>query len=396
MKFISYTFSKNNISFYIFNFAIFEYKKTSSYTLQNTVESTRTKLKFFNIPIYNSNHITLHPNTLLDTLLDTLYKNFTFKQWNQSFSMQKSIGNTINNDPDIDKKIFNLCKNLDISSKQCVCKIINRLKNIDKNPNYQINYSDEEKNELNKITNSFFTNIFKVKNNIWCYNGYFLPIKQFEISVFWHKHGMHVFNKKTLNKIKHLDIIDVGGFIGDSAIIFEQEFTEKFVYTFEASEKNYNLMLKTLKLNQSQRIKPIKKALGSKNETLSLNISGYSSSFKYNDHSTENEQVEIVSLDSYIQNNDVNIGLIKVDIEGFEQEFLKGALHTIKKHKPAMIISIYHNYEDFFEIKNLIDSWNLGYSFKIYKPIDFYISLETCLYCEIIEDQGFSHDNPHQ
>ncbi|ECK1947544.1 hypothetical protein FQV93_02395, partial [Campylobacter lari] len=140
MKFISYTFSKNNISFYIFNFAIFEYKKTSSYTLQNTVESTKTKLKFFNIPIYNGNHITLHPNTLLDTLLDTLYKNFTFKQWNQSFSMQKSIGNTINNDPDIDKKIFNLCKNLDISSKQCVCKIINRLKNIDKNPNYQINY----------------------------------------------------------------------------------------------------------------------------------------------------------------------------------------------------------------------------------------------------------------
>lgn len=387
MKFISYTFSKNNIGFYVFNFAIFEYKRISNYFLYKTIESTKTKLRFFNITIYNNSHIMLHENTLLDTLLDALYKKFTFKQWNQSFSMQKNIGNAINNDSNIDKKIFNLCKNIDISSKQCVCKIINRLKNIDKNPNYQINYSDEEKNELNKITNSFFANIFKVKNNIWCYNGYFLPIKQFEISVFWHKHGMHIFNKETINKIKYLDIIDVGGFIGDSAIIFEQEFTEKFVYTFEASEKNYNLMLKTLELNQNQRIIPIKKALGDKNQTLNLNTSGYSSSFKYNDHTTENEQVEIISLDSYMQNKNINIGLIKVDIEGFEQEFLKGAINTIKKQKPAMIISIYHNYEDFFEIKNLIESWNLGYSFKIYKPVDFYISLETCLYCEIIDNQ---------
>ncbi|MFX3627500.1 FkbM family methyltransferase [Campylobacter sp. LH-2024] len=79
----------------------------------------------------------------------------------------------------------------------------------------------------------------------------------------------------------------------------------------------------------------------------------------------------------------MEIGFIKIDIEGFEQECLKGVINTIKTQKPAMLISIYHNPDDFFNIKPLIESWNLGYKFKIYKPIDFYIGLETALYCEI-------------
>lgn len=33
----------------------------------------------------------------------------------------------------------------------------------------------------------------------------------------------------------------------------------------------------------------------------------------------------------------------------------------------------------------MIESWNLGYSFKIIKPIDHTISLETALFCEILD-----------
>ena len=65
------------------------------------------------------------------------------------------------------------------------------------------------------------------------------------------------------------------------------------------------------------------------------------------------------------------------------QEFLKGAKETIIEQKPAMLISLYHKYSDFFDIKPLLESWNLGYKFKFIKPIDHNVSGETALYCEV-------------
>ncbi|MCC8278461.1 FkbM family methyltransferase [Campylobacter sp. VicNov18] len=63
---------------------------------------------------------------------------------------------------------------------------------------------------------------------------------------------------------------------------------------------------------------------------------------------TSYEEVEVTTLDSYLEKNPLDIGFIKVDIEGFEQEFLKGAVNTIKTQKPTMLISIYYNPNDFF------------------------------------------------
>lgn len=69
----------------------------------------------------------------------------------------------------------------------------------------------------------------------------------------------------------------------------------------------------------------------------------------------ENEEVEIITLDSYVAEHKIQVGFIKVDIEGFEMEFLKGAKETICTQKPTMLISIYHSLNDFFEIKPLIE-----------------------------------------
>ena len=48
------------------------------------------------------------------------------------------------------------------------------------------------------------------------------------------------------------------------------------------------------------------------------------------------------------------IGLIKLDIEGFEQEAIRGAKQTIRGHRPLLIISAYHNGKDFFDIPPLL------------------------------------------
>ena len=106
------------------------------------------------------------------------------------------------------------------------------------------------------------------------------------------------------------------------------------------------------------------------------------SSFVLNltDKSNQCETVQIITLDEFVRENKIEVGFIKVDIEGFEMEFLKGA-----KEKPAMLLSIYHQASDYFGIKPLIESWNLGYKFKIHKSIDMHLTLETVLFCEFLE-----------
>jgi len=91
----------------------------------------------------------------------------------------------------------------------------------------------------------------------------------------------------------------------------------------------------------------------------------------------------MITLDSFVDKFGLEVGLIKVDIEGYEREFLKGAEKTIREQRPTLIISIYHHAADFFDIKPIIESWNLGYRFKVYKPVDFSISREVLLIAEI-------------
>lgn len=60
-----------------------------------------------------------------------------------------------------------------------------------------------------------------------------------------------------------------------------------------------------------------------------------------------------------------------------------GAEKTIRKYAPVLIISIYHSADDFFKIKTIIDKYNLGYKFKIRKPSDKSIIVDTMLIAEV-------------
>ena len=78
--------------------------------------------------------------------------------------------------------------------------------------------------------------------------------------------------------------------------------------------------------------------------------------------------------------------MITIDVEGAEQNLLKGAMDTIKLQKPLLFISIYHNVADFFEIKPwMIKPWiqslDLGYEFEIVKEQPWTFVADTVLQC---------------
>lgn len=297
------------------------------------------------------------------------------KEWYGEENFKKFNG-------DIKEKYLKLISGLDKNSVEIIDRIIHRIQTNFNDNIYHFCLSESERRDYLDIKKTFLSKIIKLSDNCWSYEGYKLPDNKFEISVFYYKYFIPTLKKPTFFKNK--DIIDVGGFNGDSALLFSN-YTKKKVYTFEPIEGLYNKILETIKLNNLKNVIPINCALGSIAATKDIAVADFGGSTMlskdfYKDNKTA--QIRVDTLDNFVEQNKLNVGLIKVDIEGYEQEFLKGAIQTLKKQRPTLLISIYHTFEDFFDIKPMIEDLNLGYKFKIERPVNDQIFTETLLIAE--------------
>ena len=57
-------------------------------------------------------------------------------------------------------------------------------------------------------------------------------------------------------------------------------------------------------------------------------------------------------------------------------------MKTITTQRPILYLSIYHNADDFFNVKPMIEKFDLGYKFKIAKVPNGGIIVETALIAE--------------
>lgn len=136
---------------------------------------------------------------------------------------------------------------------------------------------------------------------------------------------------------KGKDVLDIGAHIGTWSAYMAPHCRN--VYSFEPQKMTYHALNGTIALNGFNNIIPYNVALGTnkmEGKTGKLHIispDGGGSSlmddvlknahFDYGD-----EIVTIRSLDSY---NFDNIGFIKIDVEGWELEVLKGGVETLKR-----------------------------------------------------------------
>ena len=283
--------------------------------------------------------------------------------------------------PDYPQKLLALLKGLDDESAATVIKTLTRQEMIWGTEGKPLNIlTDEENEQIRYLKQHFYGNILKISDDIYCYRNYLLPINHFEPCVFMYHYGLEKVKEKS--KFENKCIIDAGAFIGDSALILSP-LTSSNVYAFEPTSKYYNYLLETIKLNNLNNVVPIQAALGAECGRIKINVADSCSTVLTPNIEPEGfEEIDLMTLDSFVEKNKLEVGLIKVDIEGYEQEFLKGAENTIMKQRPTLIISIYHNPEDFFMIKPIIESWNLDYKFKIFKPLDYTVSREVVLIAE--------------
>jgi FkbM family methyltransferase len=271
-----------------------------------------------------------------------------------------------------------LLSGLDEESCMTVHNILSRIRLRHEHPTEELFiYNEQERIIFQNLMREFWPGPIKINDECFAYKNYLLPINHFEPCVFRYKHFIESLN---LAKIHDADIIDAGGFIGDSALVLSQ-YTRGRVHTFEPIPEHCELMRKTIELNELKNVTINACGLGKHNGHKSFTILGSSSSSFW--PGTNHEKCPVVTLDKYAQDKNLEIGLIKTDLEGGEMDFLYGAEQTIKAQQPSLIISIYHIPADFFGIKPLLANWNPGYKFKIMKPIDGQIYRETVLLAEI-------------
>lgn len=331
-------------------------------------------------------------NTLLEKM-DNLVKvvketkgNKYYFYWSNMLERQivKENWGIVSELPDFREKYKKLINGLDIQSVETVVRILNRQRKfLTNNSNVLDIYTSKEQEELRKLNENLYDLIIKISSDLYAYKQYFLPCNHFEASVFYYKHGIE--KVSNIGKVKDSIVIDVGGYIGDSVLVLS-ELCPRKIYTFEAVPENYKLLEKTLELNNIDNVVAENVALGKEKGSLAINLAD-SGSTPINRKGIDFKgqiRVPVISLDEYVREHNLSdIGLIKVDIEGGEPAFLEGAKQTIFRFKPILLISIYHNAHDFFELKPMIEEWGLGYTFTVYKPTDGSITSETLLIAEI-------------
>ena len=190
--------------------------------------------------------------------------------------------------------------------------------------------------------------------------------------------------------LKNEIFVDGGAFDGDTIRglmkLSEEKGVYKHIYAFEPDPQNYLKLRKFV--SDYPNITCYKKGLYSRETTLEF-LSGAGMESSVNEFVIERDadcrqfetiNIEVCSIDNVVKDR---VTYIKMDIEGSEIEALRGGENTIRRYKPKLAISIYHNTEDLWEIplyiKEIVPDYKLYVEHHLFS-LDCY---DTVLYALI-------------
>lgn len=148
-----------------------------------------------------------------------------------------------------------------------------------------------------------------------------------------------------INNCGEKDVLHAGAGFGDFLPALSSVCRGK-VFTFEPNPVNYLACLETIKLNRLQNIELSSSGLSSqvgvglikvKDGDLAL---GVRSEVVRGQNSDNCQPIELTSIDEEILAKSRGIGIIHLDLEGFEFEALEGAQKLIARDSPIIILEI--------------------------------------------------------
>jgi FkbM family methyltransferase len=166
-------------------------------------------------------------------------------------------------------------------------------------------------------------------------------------SIYWS--GFHEFHEFLfLNKFLKRDMvfIDIGANLGEYSLFAAKRLSAGKVLAFEPMPKMYELLEENKALNQFDNIRILKYGLSEQEGILPIHEienahEGLSTFFPGNQKSRTITNVPLKVFDTVVDSLGIErIDFIKIDIEGSELSALKGALKSIQKFKPWVMVEI--------------------------------------------------------
>jgi FkbM family methyltransferase len=170
-------------------------------------------------------------------------------------------------------------------------------------------------------------------------------------------------------------ILDIGGGIGASVLLYSKFLPENKIFVFEPIHENY-ITIKS-KVSNLSNIEVCNFGLGNENSKKQINIANRITSSSLLPLSADPdseflnqmnlgqkgvESIEIKRLDDYLAKIPDAIGIMKIDVQGYEMEVLRGSEATLNKTKIVLLeVNNHEGYSGsakYYEIDNYLREHN--------------------------------------
>ena len=119
------------------------------------------------------------------------------------------------------------------------------------------------------------------------------------------------------------------------------------VHGFEPDSVNHKRCTENLKLNNFRNIQLNQAGLGDNSGKYNIKVNTQSNrggNRITRDHGENTEEITVITLDEYVENNSIPVvNVIKIDVEGFELNVLKGSENILNRLKPILFIEVDDN-----------------------------------------------------
>lgn len=177
-------------------------------------------------------------------------------------------------------------------------------------------------------------------------------------------------------------VVDLGAYDGDTLVEFLNGTSMQFkkLYAMEPDNKNYRKLKRRLYMIGSALLEAYNVGAWDEDTTITFNMrAGRGSTASGGVHrAARYRDIKMMKTDTMLQGAAATY--IKIDVEGAEENALRGAKETISGFRPKLNVALYHRNEDMFRLPLLIAELNKRYKFYM-RHHPYIPDWDTNLYC---------------
>ena len=176
-------------------------------------------------------------------------------------------------------------------------------------------------------------------------------------------------------------IIDLGAFNGNSSIVLARHAGPSgHVFAFEPNPETRDMLARNLDKVGADNVRVVPAGVSDSAGELGFVQAGAGSRFD----PSGDIRVPVVTIDDFMADQNIDrMDFLKLDIEGYEMQALRGARKTIREYRPKIAIAVYHLHRDMYEIQEFIRSLSPWY--KFYLRHNYTVDAEIVMFCQPVD-----------